>query len=44
MALVNQEQTLFGCNIWENILYGNELATTEMVEASQATLVHDFIK
>ncbi|KAH0743004.1 hypothetical protein KY290_030997 [Solanum tuberosum] len=44
MGLVNQEPALFATSIKENILFGNEGASLEMVvEAAKASNAHDFI-
>ncbi|KAJ9554609.1 LOW QUALITY PROTEIN: hypothetical protein OSB04_018654 [Centaurea solstitialis] len=45
MALVNQEPVLFATSIKENILFGKEGVSEEMVEiAAKAANAHDFIK
>ncbi|CAI0469208.1 unnamed protein product [Linum tenue] len=45
MGLVNQEPILFATTIQENILFGNEEASTKHVErAAMAANIHDFIK
>ncbi|TMX01574.1 hypothetical protein EJD97_024255 [Solanum chilense] len=44
MGLVNQEPALFATSIKENILFGNEGASLEMVvEAAKASNAHEFI-
>lgn len=44
MGLVNQEPVLFATSVKENILFGKEGATMEMIEtAAKAANAHDFI-